>query len=189
VSGSESLQPAYFDALYAADPDPWRFVSSEYEREKYDSTLATLPHAAFGAAFEVGCSIGVLTRRLSDRCNALLAVDVAELALEQARTRCAGLRHVRFERRRVPQEWPPGEFDLILFSEVLYYLSADDIAATAALARGSLVPGGTVLLAHYTLPTNYPFSGDAACEMFIGAVGLSPNLQRRAASYRLDRLG
>ena len=38
-----SLEPAYFEALYAADPDPWRFATSAYEREKYTATLAALP--------------------------------------------------------------------------------------------------------------------------------------------------
>ncbi len=81
-----SLEPAYFDALYAADPDPWQFATSAYEREKYDATLAALP-TRIGSAFEIGCSIGILTRRLAERCNTLLAVDVAKAALAAARRR------------------------------------------------------------------------------------------------------
>jgi hypothetical protein len=56
------LPAAYFDALYARDPDPWRFATSDYERAKYRATLAALPGPLLGAALEVGCSIGVLTR-------------------------------------------------------------------------------------------------------------------------------
>ena len=85
---TESIEPAYFDALYAADPDPWRFASSDYEREKYAATLDALPPRRFAAALEVGCSIGVLTRQLAARCDTLLALDVAEAALAQARARC-----------------------------------------------------------------------------------------------------
>jgi cyclopropane fatty-acyl-phospholipid synthase-like methyltransferase len=182
-----SLRPAYFDALYAADPDPWQFATSVYEREKYDATLAALP-ARIGSAFEIGCSIGVLTRRLAERCDTLFAVDVAKVALAEARRRCADQANVTIMRMRVPQEWPTGRFDAILFSEVLYYFASDDLVHTAARARASMTPGGYTLLVHYTLPTDYPASGDTAADRFIAASGLTPILQRRAAQYRLDLL-
>jgi SAM-dependent methyltransferase len=191
---SQSLPPRYFEDLYAHDPDPWRFASSEYEQDKYADTLAALPAAsaadgpAFDSGFEVGCSIGVFTQRLAARCRSLLAVDVAEDALAQARARCAGLDHVRFARLQIPQEWPAGKFDLILLSEVLYYLSPPDLAAAARLAGTAIAPGGTILLVHYTPGTNYPLSGDAAAEQFIQAIGLPVNLQLRRDRYRLDRL-
>ena len=182
-----SLEPAYFDALYAADPDPWRFATSAYEREKYGATLAALP-ARIGSAFEVGCSIGVLTRRLAERCERLLAIDVSEAALAEARRRCAGRANVTMTRMQIPREWPIERFDVILFSEVLYYLSSDDRACAAAQARSSMVPGGHALLVHYTPPTDYPASGDVASDSFIRMSGLTPILQRRTAQYRLDLL-
>jgi SAM-dependent methyltransferase len=185
---SESLTPSYFDRLYRGDPDPWRFATSDYERRKYDSTLAALPPGRIGSAFEIGCSIGVLTQRLAARCGALLAVDVAEPALAQARARCAGLRHVSIVRMQIPAQWPDGGFDVVLLSEILYYLSAADLAATARRTQASLKPGGAVLLVHYTLPTDYPQSGDVASEHFIAASGLRPITQRRDAQYRLDLL-
>jgi|HubBroStandDraft_4_1064222.scaffolds.fasta_scaffold674346_1 hypothetical protein len=36
----------------------------------------------------------------------LLAVDVAEQALELAWVDCAGLNHVKFARMQIPDEWP-----------------------------------------------------------------------------------
>jgi cyclopropane fatty-acyl-phospholipid synthase-like methyltransferase len=182
-----SLEPAYFDALYAVDPDPWQFATSAYERQKYDATLAALP-ARIGSAFEIGCSIGVLTRRLAERCDTLLAVDLAKVALVAARRRCAGQANVTIARMQIPREWPAARFDAILFSEVLYYLASDDLIHTAARARASITPGGYALLVHYTLPTDYPASGDAAADGFIAASGLAPILQQRAAQYRLDLL-
>lgn len=183
-----SLPAAYFDALYAKNADPWRFASSLYERAKYQATLDALPAPRFSRAFEIGCSIGVLTRSLAGRCDSLLAVDVAEAALAQARMRCVGLAHVAIQRMQIPREWPGGCFDLILFSEVLYYLSAADVARTARRARDSLRPGGAVLLVHYILPTDYPCSGDAASDIFIAEMELVPIRQRREAEYRLDLL-
>lgn len=183
-----SLPAGYFDALYAADPDPWRFASSEYERSKYAATLAALPRARFEAGLEVGCSIGVLTRQLMARCDALLAVDASELALRQARERCAGLQGLRFARMQVPEEWPSGSFDLMLFSEVLYYLDHPDLMRVAQNARAGMRAGGAVLLVHYVLATDYPNSGDGASEAFIAASGMRVSLRQRAQAYRLDLL-
>jgi len=81
------MKPAWFEALYASDPDPWRFATSDYEATKYDNTLAALGERRFAAGFEVGCSIGVLTARIALRCDRLLAVDVAAAALERDRLR------------------------------------------------------------------------------------------------------
>ncbi len=184
-----SIDPGYFDALYGADPDPWRFASSDYERAKYSATMAALPPRRFAAGLEVGCSIGVLTSQIAQRCDALLALDVAEAALAQARARCASLQPaVRFEQRSVPGDWPTGRFDLIMLSEVLYYLDANDLRETARLAAAALQPGGCMVLVHYLGETDYPATGDEAANGFIAACGLTPALQVREPEYRIDRL-
>ncbi len=182
---TQSIEPDYFEALYAADPDPWRFATSDYERDKYAATLAALPPRQFAAGLEVGCSIGILTRQLAARCAALLSLDVAEAALARARERCPG---VAFERRAVPGEWPPGRFDLIVLSEVLYYLDEADIRKTVAHATTALEPGGCILAVHYLGETDYPSTGDQAAEWLIDASGLSPAFQVRGPGYRIDRL-
>jgi hypothetical protein len=67
----DSLAPEYFESLYADDPDPWRFASSAYERNKYETTLAALSGHQLQSAFEVGCSVGILTRQLAQVCKSL----------------------------------------------------------------------------------------------------------------------
>ncbi len=185
-----SIPPAWFEAEYARDPDPWRFATSEYERTKYADTLAALDPRRFASAFEVGCSIGVLTAQLASRCDRLLAVDVAEAALGRARQACAEWPDVRFARMRVPDEWPEGQFDLILLSEVLYYVEPSEIDRVARSVLATLNPGGVALLVHWTGPTDYPCSGDETAERFIAACAgrLKPVRQVRRAQYRLDRL-
>ena len=185
-----SIPPAWFEAVYAADSDPWRFATSEYEAAKYADTLAALGERRFASAFEIGCSIGVLTARLAPNCDRLLAVDVAEAALARARAACAAFPQVRFARLRIPDKWPAGRFDLILFSEVLYYLEPAEIERSAARAVAALQPGGVALLVHWTGPTDYPVSGDEAAERFIAACRgrASPTMQVRRQGYRLDRL-
>ena len=185
-----SIPNEYFDRLYADDPDPWRFATSAYEQSKYDDTIAALDGRNFAAGFEVGCSIGILTNRLALHCDRLLAVDVAPAALAAAKQYCADHTNITFERRRIPEQWPAAPFDLIILSEVLYYLEESDIRLTAALTQESLSPGGTVVLVHYTEPTNYPVSGNAAAELFIDACAgrLRADLSLVRPQYRLDRI-
>ncbi|MBC7799369.1 MAG: methyltransferase domain-containing protein [Gemmatimonadaceae bacterium] len=182
--------PAYFDALYARDPDPWQFATSEYERDKYAATLAALPNPRYARAFEVGCSIGVLTRQLATRCDTVLAVDVAQAALNQATERCADRPGVQVARMVVPQDWPEGSFDLFVFSEVLYYLTQADRLLTAQLTLRALRPGGAIVMVNWHGPTDGGGTGDATAEEVIAACAphLRPVTQQRAERYRLDVL-
>ena len=186
----ETLSAEYFDALYASDPDPWKFASSAYERDKYAKTLAALPEPHYASALEVGCSIGVLTRELASRCDALLAVDAAEKPLIEARRGCADLQHVRFEQMRVPEHWPSGEFDLILLSEVVYYLSADDVDRLASRVANAMARRADVTLVHWTGETDYPLTGDEAADLFIKVMGPTMFVDRhdRYPNFRLDVL-
>jgi SAM-dependent methyltransferase len=186
----ETLGPDYFDSVYASDPDPWKFASSVYERNKYASTLAGLPKPRYASALEVGCSIGVLTRALAARCDRIVAVDVAQAPLMEARRRCAGVSNVRFEQMFVPEQWPDGAFDLILLSEVVYYLQAQDVTRLALRVIQSLAPRGDVVLVHWTGETDYPLTGDEAAGLFIAAIGDAAQVQRtdRHAEFRLDVL-
>jgi predicted TPR repeat methyltransferase len=185
-----SRDPAFFERLYEADPDPWKFETSAYEAEKYNATIAALGWRRFESGFEVGCSIGVLTARLAELCGRLLAVDVAENALARARARCAALGHVRFENRRLPGDWPEDQkFDLIVLSEVLYFLAPADITALAARAAQSLAPGGVAMLVNYTGVIDEPCGGEEAALRFIPAAsGLLVTRQHVGETYRIDVL-
>jgi cyclopropane fatty-acyl-phospholipid synthase-like methyltransferase len=186
----QTLKPEYFEALYAADPDPWNFAASPYEQAKYRLTLNAMPKPRYRSALEVGCSIGVLTRLLASRCDAIVAIDAARTPLMEARRRCADLPGVRFEHMSVPDEWPDGEFELILLSEVVYYLSRQDVGRLAVRLTQCLPKGGSVILVHWTGETNYPLSGDEAAALFIKEVGSSCVVERadRHRQFRLDVL-
>jgi SAM-dependent methyltransferase len=178
----------YFEELYTRDPDPWRFGSSPYEREKYAASLSALPRQTYECGLEVGCSIGIFTRMLAQRCGSLLAIDVAEAALAQARINCP-MPNVIFENRTIPSEWPPGRFDLIVLSEVLYYLDGATVARVARQACDSLSQsGGTILLVHYLGETDYPLTGDQAAGIFMHTAGMLPTHVARTRDYRIDVL-
>src|ERR1700732_1700013 len=128
-----------FENIYAANLDPYGYTSSDYERQKYSATLAALSRDGYTKAFEIGCSIGVLTRLLGERCDSLLSVDIVESALQQARQRCAAERNIRFARMRVPVDWPNESFDLVVISEVLYYLTVSELDRLVQRLRSSLL--------------------------------------------------
>ncbi len=182
----QTLKPGYFDALYTADPDPWNFAASPYERAKYALTLNAMPKPRYRSALEVGCSIGVLTRSLAPRCDAVVAIDAAPAPLVEARHRCADLPSIRFEQIFVPEQWPDGVFDLILLSEVVYYLSREDVGRLAASVIRSSAQDGSVILVHWTGSTDYPLSGDEAVDVFIEHLGSAWVLERadRYAEFR-----
>jgi 2-polyprenyl-3-methyl-5-hydroxy-6-metoxy-1,4-benzoquinol methylase len=143
------------------------------------------------SALEIGCSIGVLTARLAAHCDRLLAVDVVESALGHARARCAKLTNVHFENRRIPQDWPEQKqkFDLILVSEVLYFLNSADIRHLAELSASSLAPGGYALLVNYTETIDEPCGGNEAANIFCSAAhALTRTRQIIRQKYRLDLL-
>lgn len=186
-----TLDPAYFENVYRANTDPWAFASSPYERQKYTDTLAALNRPRYERAFEIGCSIGVLTAELAQRCGRLLSVDVSEAALAQARQRCANLPQVELRNMQVPSEFPEGQFDLILLSEVGYYWSPADLARAADLMLAALSTGAQLLLVHWTpVVPDYPQTGDEVHEFFLQKAGPNGPLKHlhghRAEKYRLD---
>lgn len=189
ATDGSTFAPDYFEAMYAKEADPWQFATSTYEREKYTATLAALPRPRYDAAFEIGCSVGVLTQMLAPKCAALLATDVAARALDEARARCRNEANVRFQQMQVPGDWPEGAFDLILLSEVGYYLSLDDLARVRAQSAASLVPGGHLLLVHWTPRIDgCVLTGDSVHQVFEEWEGtrFAHRVGERAATYRLD---
>ncbi|MFN0263974.1 class I SAM-dependent DNA methyltransferase [Tepidamorphus sp. 3E244] len=139
---------ASFDHLYRENPDPWGYETSAYEADKYARCLALLPRARYGRVLEVGCSIGVMSAQIAHRSETLLGLDFAPTAIERARAR--HISNARFEVAAVPQDWPEGPWDLIVLSEVLYYLEEEALACTIACVVRDLSPGGDCLVAGYT---------------------------------------
>jgi SAM-dependent methyltransferase len=174
-----TVDAGYFRDRYAASPDPYGLAERWYEARKYAVSVALLPRERYGAAFEPGCSIGVLTAMLAPRCDRLLACDVVPDAVASARARTAGLPGVQVERRAVPGEWPPGSFDLIVFSELLYYFGDADLDQVLRLGIGALRPGGHLLAVHWRHPAPHPRTGDDVHRQLAADAGLA-----RLAHYR-----
>ena len=148
-----------FDAHYERKPEGWDFDGSWYERRKRAVTLAALPRERYRSALELGCATGVLTAALTERADDVLGTDIAAAPLDRARTRAP---MARFVQAALPAEWPDGRWDLVVMSEVGYYLSPDDLDATIDRVLGSLDDDGVLVSCHWRHPDDEAVSsGDA----------------------------
>jgi SAM-dependent methyltransferase len=183
------------ERFYRKAYDPFKFDTNPYEAAKYDDLLRVAGDGPFARALEVGCSIGSLTERLAPRCEELLAIDISQTAVDRTRERLSGRPNVRVERRRFPEELPDGPFDLIVCSDILYYLHSRRLTRALSLLSGMLAPGGSLVSLHWLGEHGAPTSGDEVHDrqevMWAGLThsvcdhrfGVGPH----GAGYRLDR--
>jgi SAM-dependent methyltransferase len=143
------MTAADFEARYRDDGDPWGYETSAYERAKYAATLEACGDGPFASALELGSSIGVFSALLAPRCRSLVTIDSAQTAVAGARRRLGGLDTVTTVVGRIPPEVPRVDYDLVVASEILYYLSPPELEGTLAVIRQSLVAGGRLVAVHW----------------------------------------
>ncbi|HEY2719664.1 MAG TPA: SAM-dependent methyltransferase [Solirubrobacteraceae bacterium] len=179
---------ARFEGLYERSVDPWGYEGSDYEREKYASTLAAMPDGRIANVLEVGCSIGVFTEQLARRCERVLAIDFSARALQLARSRLDTLTNVELRRADFPEQAPQGPWELILCSEVLYYLQASALDAAIAWLAEQLRSGACVLAVSWRgRGIDEPFLGDDVHDRLVRELASWHSLDDRRHDYRLDR--
>jgi len=192
-SEQESTPPTVFDEIFRENPDPWGYTHRFYETSKFRATIRALPKVKFKNAFEIACAIGVLTEKLAPKCDRLLSVDYSEPALVEARKRCSHLPQVRFEQMQIPQQFPTEKFDLILFSEVGFFLTMADLLETKQKIIDGLLPGGYLLKVHYpsTAGDYFIHDGETVHNTFIenSASSLKHLGDPRKKFFMLDLLG
>jgi hypothetical protein len=166
----------YFDAMYAQSPDPWQLGRRWYEQRKYAMTMAMLPRPRYRHAYEPGCSVGVLTELLTARCDHVTATDVAPMALETTAKRLergGRSEQVTLDRRSLDSVWPADAFDLVVLSEVAYYLDTESLRAVLDRECPRLATGATLIAAHWRHPVeDYPLTGDEANVIIADTAGL-----------------
>jgi SAM-dependent methyltransferase len=176
---------SYFDRLYGADPDPWGFASRWYEQRKYRLTVDALPRPRFRSGFEPGCSIGVLTSLLAERCDHLVAADPVPATVDNARRRLRGLDNVDLRVLSIPDEWPDGSYDLVVLSEIGYYFDRRELGQVLTNVSRDLEPGGTLVAVHWTGPTNYPLTGTEVHRLIAKVPTLEQRVQHTDAEFVL----
>ncbi|OEZ63848.1 MULTISPECIES: bifunctional 2-polyprenyl-6-hydroxyphenol methylase/3-demethylubiquinol 3-O-methyltransferase UbiG [unclassified Duganella] len=155
MTTSSAAGADYFQTLYQQDTDPWKVRQRWYEQRKRSLLLANLPQQRYRRAFEPACGNGELTAELAHRAEHVTASDMSAEAVRLARQRMqrediSDASRVTLLCQRMPQDWPgEARFDLIVISEMLYYLNAEEVLQLRERCTGALAAGGTLLLCHW----------------------------------------
>ncbi|MES2530433.1 MAG: class I SAM-dependent methyltransferase [Pseudomonadota bacterium] len=191
MTGTAASRLGYFDGLYGDDPDPYGLRTRWYEERKRAVLMASLPHARYARVYEPGCGAGELTVDLAARCDDVLASDFSDKALASARRRAIGLPNVRFQQHVLPRDWPHEEppFDLIVVSELGYFLDAESMTALAACAVQALSANGVLVACDWRPDfAERASSTDNVHEAF-AATGLTRSVRHEEADFLLEVWG
>jgi hypothetical protein len=192
-----------FDALYRSDPDPFAVGSSWYEQRKIAVVLACLARPEYDAGWDAAAGTGHLAAGLASRCRRVLATDASGVAVaaltagpqpgptpgpasaaeagREAVPAPSGGRpvlpaHVSVQRSALPEVPAAARgVDLVVVSEVLYYLPDRERAATLGMLAGL---GAEVVAVHWR---HHP--GDA----FLSGADTHRELDRALTSAGLVR--
>lgn len=177
------------DRVHEESDDPWQVRTSWYEERKRAVTLAALPRRRFGRGLEIGGSVGALADDLAARCGELVVVDESRAAVHAARAALAGHGHVTVLRHSVPEEWPAGLFDVVVVSEVGYFLGPERLRRLSRLVGACLAPDGVVVLCHWRhRAVGWPLDGDRVHEIWQAESGLPVAVSHVEEDFRLDVL-
>lgn len=174
----------HLDDLYAQTDDPWNFDTSASEQAKFTATRNALSRGRYGAALELGCGNGALARHLAPLCDRYVGVDAVPraVAAAQARLTSATFRHLRY-----PAPLPDGPFDLIVLSEILYFLAPEDLHQLARDIR-TRSPAAEVLCVSYLGDTGNDLQGAQAFDRFaLGMADRTFDCLVDTGRYRIDR--
>ena len=145
-----------FDLLYESTPDPWGFLVPHYryQRLKYDKMLAILPVRPYVSALDVGCGLGVFTRRLAPFVQKASGLELSGVAVAQARILSAEYPNLSFAQAGIEElgAQEAEAFDLIILADILYYLcpiSEEALKELVGVVVQRLQPGGILLLANH----------------------------------------
>lgn len=180
---STAYSESYFDALYSDNTDPWQYQTRWYEKRKRDICLAVLPQARYHNAIELGSGNGVFSELLAHRCQHLVSIDGNHQAVQLARQRLAALSHTTVIQGIIPTVLSTIKnesfFDLIIISEILYYLSPEDIDTVIAWVQQHLAKGGTLLCCHWRYPIDgFVMTGETVHQRLNHAFNLTNHIQK-----------
>jgi hypothetical protein len=188
-----------FDALYSSDPDPFAVGSSWYEQRKIAVVLACLARPEYDAGWDAAAGTGHLAAGLASRCRRVLATDASGVAVAALTagpppgptsateagpptvpappgTPPVLPAHVTVQRSALPEVPAAARgVDLVVVSEVLYYLPDRERAATLRMLAGL---GAEVVAVHWR---HHP--GDA----FLSGADTHRELDRALTSAGLVR--
>jgi SAM-dependent methyltransferase len=146
------IGPEDFEALFRRNIDPWNYTTSHFEAFKRGVLIRACGCRTYGRGLELACAIGETTRVLAPRCLRLLSLDSSPTALAEAARRNAGMNWVTFRKGLLPCEMPRGPFDLIVASEIAYYLPWRPLDDLLRRIFEAAAPGARIVFLHHLRP-------------------------------------
>lgn len=167
-----------FDALYRGQNEPWQYSRRGVELLRHQLIFeAVLQHHPI-SMLEIGCSLGLLTTRLTDVVPGLVAIDLAESAIRGARKK-ADASYAAASVLALP--FAGGRFDFVLASDgprSWFLNEAEKQQAYTEIAR-VLNVNGRALITEYLSPRGF--------EPFLKEIEMSP-LRVESATCVHDRI-
>lgn len=111
-----------YDLAYRLRNDLFEIEGSEYEQHKLNRLIGVIRQRRYKTVLDVGCGIGILAEKISPFCQQIIGIDFSPKAISLAEKRCKNLENVSFLERDIRTFDFQGDYDLVIFSEVLYYL-------------------------------------------------------------------
>lgn len=180
-----SISLTELEQKYWESADPWQFRTSPYEQEKFTATREALSRETYESAVELGCGNGALAEYLTPLCANYVGIDGVERAVIAAQQ---AVPEARFVQCMFPCSLPAGEHDLIILSEILYFLDEADIGKLACQIAQNW-PRAEIICVTYLGETAHVLQGEEAFDAFVRALG--PAFQfinvKTTSGYRIDR--
>jgi SAM-dependent methyltransferase len=185
------MRPGFFDHFFDGG-DPFGFDVNPEEQLKFQGTLQVCGDGPFGRVLELGCAVGSFTELLAPRAREVIALDVSPAAVEQVARRLRGHPNVRGVAMTIPAEFPEGTFDLVVASDVLYYLPVEDLRRCVERIEAALAQGGSFVAVHYVPRMGSVLNGDETHDILTAHTKLRHVLGERTEfgagrTYRIDR--
>ncbi len=148
-----------FEAMYRDIDDPWGCQAGACSKNNRRFADLLFADRRYARVLDLGCGLGAFTVYLRERNGggAFIGCDVSATAVCKASAACP---EITFYCRDVLRESLDGlgRFDLVILSEILWYILADLPGVFAGVAR-ILAPGGVVGV-HQYFPTEQRFGRD-----------------------------
>lgn len=185
------MRPGFFRHFFD-EGDPFGFDVNPAEQLKFQRTLEVCGEGQLGHVLELGCAVGSFTEILEPRATDVLALDVSPAAVEQVARRLRDHPNVRVQTMTIPAEFPEGTFDLVVASDVLYYLPAEDVRRCLERIETALAERGALVAVHYVPRMGSVLDGDETHDILTAHTSLRHVLGERTEFgvgrwYRVDR--
>ena len=149
MSSPDKSSAEFFEERYRDIGDPWDLANDSYEQARYDTIIRALAGRRYRCAYEPGCAVGALTEKLATICDRVDARDFSQTAVDQARQRCVRFPGVAVQCASLTDPAPIATYDLIVLSEIGYYLPLTAWQCVFIGIADHMQPGSTLLASHW----------------------------------------